>query len=96
MDLRLGDLKFGDLKNMDLAFSIESDTPSSAPRGRAADLIASRSPPGRGHGSSWPGLEEPKTRKRKPDKSHHANKPTNMNKRAYKRDLAGKTKLESV
>ena len=45
MDLRCGDLKFGDLKNMDLAFRIESDTPSSAPEGRAADLIASRIPP---------------------------------------------------
>ena len=37
MDLRLGDLKFGDLKNMDLALGMKSDTPSSAPRGRAAD-----------------------------------------------------------
>ena len=45
MDLRLGDLKFGDLKNMDLALRMKSDTPSSAPRGRAADLIASRIPP---------------------------------------------------
>ena len=37
MDLRFGDLKFGDLKNMDLALRMKSDTPSSAPRGRAAD-----------------------------------------------------------
>ena len=32
---------------MDWAFGFLSDTPGSAPPGRAADLIASRIPPGR-------------------------------------------------
>ena len=40
-------LRFGDLKSVDWAFSYLSDTPCSTPPGRAADLIASRIPPGR-------------------------------------------------